>query len=89
MRKTHPKYVDIEPAIKNAKDIRFFLENILNFTEIIETSEAGAHDLLKDWRIIEDLCREFHKKENAKLFVFIYYAGHGAMHNYTKLMINE
>jgi hypothetical protein len=36
------------------------------------------------------MAKDFHKKtDGEKLYVFIYYAGHGAMLNYTKLMINE
>ena len=79
MRKTDQNYSDIEPAKQNAADIRTFLEKTLNISEIIETADASASQLELDYRKIYDLTRYFHKAKNERLFVFIYYSGHGAM----------
>lgn len=82
------KFLDITPAQENAATVAQFLRDDLKFDDIHPTYDATYDDMSAQLKKIKNQMKAASESDE-KLYVFVFYAGHGVMQNHTMAVLNE
>jgi hypothetical protein len=62
---------------------------MLRFDRVIKTENPDQLQMDNSFIEIKNLLRQSHKDATKSILLFVYYGGHGILHNTTKIVLNE